>query len=183
MTFDIEKKQALSKIDKSRKGDIDEPILPLIEKINSTNDYYTTSSCSGRIMLIIPGIRKNKTTWPFVSHKKIRISELSDSLEDLPDLAMWFRMEHPIIHIACRDLKAAELLLKKTNDSGFRRSSLIAFSNRVIAEIMIPEKMDVPISEKRELLVSLEYIKYLIKAANSKLASSHKKLEKLGQLF
>ncbi len=183
MTFYIEKKQALSKIDKSRKGEIDKPILPLIEKINSTEDYYTTSSCSGRIMLIIPGIKKNKTTWPFVSHRKIKVSDLSVSLKNLPKEAMWLRMEHPIIHIACRDLKAAEILLKRTNDTGFRRSSLIAFSNRIIAEIMIPEKMDVPISEKGELLVSIEYIRYLIKAANSKLASSHKKLEKLKLLF
>lgn len=45
------KKQALSGVDFSRKGSIDEAILDLVAFINIQPDYFTTSSCSGRIIL------------------------------------------------------------------------------------------------------------------------------------
>ena len=46
MNFDKEKKEFLSKKDKSRKGSIDNKIKKLVNKINSLPDFYTTSSCS-----------------------------------------------------------------------------------------------------------------------------------------
>lgn len=38
--------------DLSLKGSIDEQILSLIEKINSHEDFVTTSSCSGRTVVL-----------------------------------------------------------------------------------------------------------------------------------
>jgi len=38
-----------SKMDLSRKGAVDEPIVELIAFINQSSSYFTTSSCSGRI--------------------------------------------------------------------------------------------------------------------------------------
>ena len=35
--------------DKSRKGSLDAPIEELVWELNSQENYYTTSSCSGRI--------------------------------------------------------------------------------------------------------------------------------------
>jgi len=37
--------------DKSRKGSVDVKILKLVEGINLTEDFFTTSSCSGRAIL------------------------------------------------------------------------------------------------------------------------------------
>ncbi|KAG0305725.1 hypothetical protein BGZ99_001997, partial [Dissophora globulifera] len=42
--------------DKSPKGYVDEPLLPLIVLINSHSDYVTTSSCSGRICTYLEGV-------------------------------------------------------------------------------------------------------------------------------
>ncbi|KAF9997255.1 hypothetical protein BGZ79_009049 [Entomortierella chlamydospora] len=42
--------------DKSPKGYVDEPLLPLIVLINNHNDYVTTSSCSGRICTYLEGL-------------------------------------------------------------------------------------------------------------------------------
>ncbi|MBU4242426.1 MAG: hypothetical protein KKF52_04295, partial [Nanoarchaeota archaeon] len=39
-------------MDKSPQGHIDEDIKPLLEKINKHKEYETTSSCSGRIVLL-----------------------------------------------------------------------------------------------------------------------------------
>ena len=50
--FEKEKQDFLSKKDKSKKGSIDDGIIGLINLINSKSDYYTTSSCAGRIVLL-----------------------------------------------------------------------------------------------------------------------------------
>ena len=47
------KKDILSKEDKSSKGDWDKRIIELCDKINSSEKYYTTSSCSGRVIVML----------------------------------------------------------------------------------------------------------------------------------
>lgn len=46
------KKQCMSKIDLSKKGSVDEDISDVVAFINDSDNYFTTSSCSGRITLI-----------------------------------------------------------------------------------------------------------------------------------
>ena len=59
-TFDIEKERVLKeKSDISRKGNIDEPIIDLVKYINWQTNYYTTSSCSGRIAIFINEVQNN----------------------------------------------------------------------------------------------------------------------------
>jgi tRNA wybutosine-synthesizing protein 3 len=183
MSFDVRKKATLAKIDKSKKGEIDIQILPLIKKINRSGDYYTTSSCAGRIMLIVPGKRKDMSKWIFVSHEQVKHADLKKHLMQPEKDTMWLRMEPPIIHVCCRSLECAERLIKHANASGFRRSSLITAGKRMIVEIMIPEKMDAPISDKGRMLVDDVYLKFLLQQANMKLKASRKRLEKLSTIF
>ena len=50
--FHREKERVLrGKDDLSRKGSVDQPIIGLVDHINSLDQYYTTSSCSGRIIV------------------------------------------------------------------------------------------------------------------------------------
>ena len=49
--FEKQKRIATSGVDFSRKGSIDVKIVDLSLFINSEKDYFTTSSCSGRIIL------------------------------------------------------------------------------------------------------------------------------------
>lgn len=51
-SFDSQKSAAIDGQDFSRKGSVDEPIKDLVEFINVHNQYFTTSSCSGRILVI-----------------------------------------------------------------------------------------------------------------------------------
>ncbi|KAF9433166.1 hypothetical protein BGZ76_009805 [Entomortierella beljakovae] len=48
--------------DKSPKGYVDEPLLPLIVLINNHKDYVTTSSCSGRICTYLEGLDESGTS-------------------------------------------------------------------------------------------------------------------------
>ena len=49
--FKQQKATCLSKTDFSRKGSVDERISDLVQFINACDQYFTTSSCSGRICL------------------------------------------------------------------------------------------------------------------------------------
>ena len=49
--FSTQKQAAFAGKDLSRKGSVDEPIKDLVEFINSLDSYFTTSSCSGRIIV------------------------------------------------------------------------------------------------------------------------------------
>ncbi len=81
--FDNQKKNCLNKKDKSKKKTIDKDIKPLIDSINSHKDYYTTSSCSGRILLIEKKTdKKQDARFAFVEHKKADYSAIKKSLHE-----------------------------------------------------------------------------------------------------
>ncbi len=187
MDFQNDKKHALEKIakfDKSKKGSVDKEIASLIKLINAHSDFYTTSSCAGRIMLFRETVgKKNESGWLFISHSQVKMKELLPYLSNLPKETLWLRMEAPILHICAKDMDAADKLLKIANDSGFRRTSILSFKKRIIIEIFIPEKMDTPISENKKLLVKEDYLKTLIRHANSRLKKSRNKLKKFEKLF
>jgi len=82
-SFNQRKKDVLSKIDKSSVGKWDEKIISLCKKINSKENYYTTSSCSGRIMLMIDQEKKGENLFLFVSHDKISFKELKKELDKI----------------------------------------------------------------------------------------------------
>ena len=50
--FSSEKARVLSKVDLSRKGSVDEPVAELVGYINSLDQFYMTSSCSGRLAVL-----------------------------------------------------------------------------------------------------------------------------------
>ena len=179
MNFLNEKKQALSKLDRSKKGDLDEHILELVKLINKHPSFYTTSSCSGRIMLIKPSKIKHEAQWLLSSHDPIKIDDLP--LDRLTNETVWFRVEPPILHICAKDLEAASIFLKKANENGFRRSAIITFKKRIIIEILFVQKMDVPMS--RNITLSKDYLELLVYEANKKLLESREKIRKLEQIF
>ena len=47
--FEKQKASCLSQVDLSKKGSIDDQIMALVQYINAKDNYFTTSSCSGRI--------------------------------------------------------------------------------------------------------------------------------------
>ena len=46
------KAQCLNKADLSRKGSVDEDVLEIVQLLNGQEQFFTTSSCAGRIILL-----------------------------------------------------------------------------------------------------------------------------------
>src|SRR3989338_2543424 len=145
MPFLNQKKTFLAKQDKSKKGSLDERIIPLITLINSKERYYTTSSCSGRVYFWKGSGKKNETEWLNVSHDIISPHFLdlysfdSHSLERV----LWLRLEGFILHVACKDLNAAEELLEVARGI-YKKSCLLSTTNKIIVEIRGGEIIEMP---------------------------------------
>lgn len=73
MLFDKQKKDTLSKQHKSIKKTVDPRIRKLVGLINGKENYYTTSSCSGRVVLLEKSMHdKQEAKWLYVTHEKAK---------------------------------------------------------------------------------------------------------------
>ena len=171
MGFASDKSTFLAKEDKSLKGSIDRHIKFLCDAINANDSFYTTSSCSGRIVLLnIPDSgKKNESEWLFVSHDEAGEYAISSELTDLPDGEIWFRFEPLIIHVACETVADAGTLIKALQDAGFKHSGVISLSRKIVVEIIGNQRLDTIIAKDRTLLVTDAYISMLVETANRKM--------------
>jgi len=187
MSFEEDKKKTLKKMcfnDKSDKGSVDEPIKSLLDKINKLEGYYSTSSCSGRIILIkIPKSgSKKEAEFLYRTHDKAKASEVITVIKKLlnyKDKSVWLRQEPAILHVASRTLKDASKLLRVAGLIGFKRCGLFEVEKRFILELMSTEKIDTIIAKDGKVLVSDDYLKVLVDEANKKLARTWEKTQKL----
>jgi tRNA wybutosine-synthesizing protein 3 len=182
ITFSRRKQDCLSKNDKSSIGEWDEPILKLCDKINKLENYYTLSSCSGRIVLIKNLEKKQPGMFIFRSHEKVSFEELQRILKEAEKNkeTLIFKQEQPIIHVACENLKDSEKMLKKAQESGFKHSGIISIlENRIVVEIIGSEQLALPILEKGKILVDNNFLEILLKESNRRLEKGWEKINKL----
>jgi tRNA wybutosine-synthesizing protein 3 len=183
--FERRKKQQLSKSDRSDVGGIDKKIAGLCSKINKSKDYYTTSSCSGRIVIIRNPLGKKPGVFLYRSHQKVSFKEIMKEIKKIADEGVekgvvYFKQEPAIMAIACKDLESAGKLLYIAREKvGFKNSGIMSLKKRVIAEIRATEYLALPIMNAGKLIVSEDYLCDLIKEANSRLERTWKKIKKL----
>jgi len=178
MNFEKNKKQFLSKPDKSFIGGIDKPILPLVKLLNSKSDYYTTSSCAGRILLIKDTNQKLKKAFVFVTHGKVSFNKVLKELKNVKDKELiYFKHDPCILHVACKDFDSALKLVSIARDLGWKKSGVISKKN--IVELVSTEVLAAPIMFNKKVLVSEDYLKVLVSEANKKLFRTRKKISDL----
>jgi len=206
-SFQKRKKDVLSKLDKSSKKSWDVKIVSLCEKINSLENFYTTSSCSGRIVLIVDNSKKVPGLFVKVWHEKINFEDLKDSLEDVhlkvyPLICRMeqagakkniiFKQEPVILHVACKSLEESLDFLKKARLVGFKRGGIISGGRRFMIELIGTEKIEFPIiSDGAPKGVqphtlkgtSDEFLKLIVKKSNENLERGWKKIEKLKNIL
>lgn len=184
MSFEKDKQNILSKKDKSAKGSVDKEIQDLCNKINSLENYYTTSSCAGRIVVIkLPESgRKNEAEWLFVSHSPVTLADVRavlDKPDKIPDEEVWFKFEPFILHVACRDIEAANKMLQIIHETGLKRAGIISLSKKLIIEIIGNEHIAAPLARKKELLINEKYLQELVFSANAMMGKNLENIKKL----
>ena len=179
MSFQEQKKKQLSKIDKSSIGSWDSKIKKLCNKINKKKNYYTTSSCAGRVVLLKGGVEKMRNAFLFRTHDKIKFLELKKALEGVEYKGLVeFQQSTCILHVACSDLESAQKLITKGKDSGWKHSGIMG-GKRNMVELHSTEKMSFPIMKEGKILVDDNFLKIVVKEANGKLERTWEKVGKL----
>lgn len=176
------KEKALNSLIKAKnEKKLDEDIEEIINIINSHKKYFTTSCCSGRIVLLeIPEIG-NKKAAKFIGkwHRKIQYKELVESIKSAKSGMLWLLAQSPIIHIITSTYFLADKIIKIAISSGFKNSGFKSVKNNIIVEICSTERFDCPIGNNGQLLISDEYLKFLFKISNHIINRSGKKIKNL----
>ncbi|KAG2688300.1 hypothetical protein I3760_09G088800 [Carya illinoinensis] len=179
--------------DKSPKGTLDAPIIPLLNTLNHHPSYFTTSSCSGRISILSQPKHTNNDnntkkkarggTWLFVSHDPADTDSVisllfpPESTHQQPHSELVLRFEPLIVAVECKDLASAQSLVSTAISSGFRESGITSAGKRVIVAIRCSIRMEVPLGTTEKLLVSPEFVRYLVDVANEKMEANRKRTE------
>ncbi|PNJ71883.1 tRNA wybutosine-synthesizing protein 3 homolog isoform X6 [Pongo pygmaeus] len=144
------KAQCLSKADLSRKGSVDEDVVELVQFLNMRDQFFTTSSCAGRILLLDGGIngfevQKQNCCWLLVTHKLC-------VKDDVHSVAI---------------------------DAGFRNSGItVGKRGKTMLAVRSTHGLEVPLSHKGKLMVTEEYIDFLLNVANQKMEENKKRIER-----
>ncbi|KAM9688600.1 tRNA wybutosine-synthesizing protein 3 homolog isoform 2-T2 [Trichechus inunguis] len=157
--FRRSKAQFLGKADLSRKGSVDEDVVELVQLLNTRDQFFTTSSCAGRILLLDGGVngfevQKQNCCWLLVTHKPCIKDDVIVALKKANGDAI-LKFEPFILHVQCRQLKDAQLLAVRSTHS-----------------------LEVPLSHNGKLMVTEEYIDFLLNIANQKMEENKKRIER-----
>lgn len=156
--------------DKSPQGFIDKDIILLLKLLNSLG-YKTTSSCSGRIVLlkISKAGDKGKAEWLYKTHAKADYKEIFNLLKNEK---IWFLQEPFILHVKCQNLNSAQRLLTIARNTGFKISGITSTKNYTV-ELRGTERIETVLYKNDE-----KYIKLLVEEANKKLKMTKEKIKR-----
>jgi len=119
LTFLEQKRRALERL---RIRGADDEVEGIIEKLNGFESFFTTSSCSGRIALIsVPEIGAKREADFFGKwHRPVKLTEVLEAMNSAEKGEIWLISQSPILHVSCRRLESAKVLLQIAMESGFK---------------------------------------------------------------
>ena len=173
------KNKALKKLEKDKNEDkIDDDIKEIINLINSFEDYYTSSSCAGRIVIIELPELGNKREAKFLGkwHREVEFREIKTAI-DLANFGMiWLLAQSPILHVNSKSNLSADKLIKIAISSGFKNSGIKSFTGNVVIEICSTERLDSHIGNDGLLFFNPKHLKLIVDISNIIIKRSKKKL-------
>ncbi|GAB6100960.1 hypothetical protein JCM16138_01830 [Thermococcus atlanticus] len=181
--FDEQKARAMEGLRRAlAENKVDGDIIPLLEEINSLDNYFTTSSCSGRISVMeMPHFGdKVNSVWLGKWHREVTVGEVLEAIGRHSKGQLWFLVRSPILHVSAKTMEDAVKLLNLAIGLGFKYSNIKSVSHKkLLVEIRSTERMDVPLGSDGELWVDEEYIKKIVNLANAQVRRIKGKLKRL----
>jgi len=184
--FEMVKRRHKKRLEEAvKKREADEAIIPLCEFINSTRHFFTSSSCSGRILLLaLKGKRKRDASFHRKWHRKVSFEEVWRGIEDAKNCELWFKTEPFIIHIGASSLKKAEKILDIKNKAGVKRGGIIvAKPGKFILELIGTEEIALPVKFGDKIIVSKSFMKEVVRKANEKIEANFERLKKFESII
>ncbi len=147
--FAARKRAFLDRLEReASQGRVDEDIYPLLRRLNELPWLYTTSSCSGRILLAsvrTPSYSKGKGFVPIAKwHRAVTAEEVHRAVEPHGDV--WMLVRGGILHVAVSSARRAYELISLAHKTGHKHSGIIAVNRAgIIVEILGEERLDIPL--------------------------------------
>jgi len=180
--FNMTKKHHKETYEEAKKmGRMDEDFIPLCDYIVKTKNYFTSSSCAGRIALIGLGEEETKQESAFYRkwHRTVKPKEVLDAIKDFKGGVLYFKQEPIILHLGTNNLENAKKLLIYCESIGVKRAGIkVAKDGKFIVEMLGTQSITAPIKEGK-MTASTEYIKYLIKKGNEKFKKNQELIKKM----
>jgi len=183
--FDMTKKHHKETYEEAKTiGRMDEDFIPLCDYIIKTKNYFTSSSCAGRIALIGLGEDETKQESAFYRkwHRTVKESEVLEAVHEFKGTVLWFKQEPLILHLGTNNLENAKKILTLCEKAGIKRAGIkVAKKGKFITEILGTQNINAPIKEGK-MSVNDEYLKYLVEKGNEKFKKNQELIEKLYEL-
>lgn len=167
-----------------KENEADKKMLSLCNYINSTENFFTSSGCAGRIMLLglYGKATKEQSYFHRKWHRKVKFAELWNGIKAKSKGVLWFKMEPLIIHIGAKNLEDANLLLNVMRNAGIKRGGIIvAKQGKCIAEFVGTQSISLPVKKEKKILIEKQYMQEILAEGNKKLKNNYillKRLEK-----
>ncbi|MFH1448564.1 MAG: hypothetical protein ABIG39_06910 [Candidatus Micrarchaeota archaeon] len=176
-SFKKGKLQLLSKC--KAKGEVDSRLTNILDSINTNQELVTSSSCSGRIVLLEIAEKKGDAHFYRKWHREVGFDEVWEALRDYKGKKkLWFRCEAFIIHIFAEEIEAATSLLKLARKAGFKRGGIWGFKNDwPFLELIGTNGFSLPVFDKKPL-TSKTHCEYILKTANKTLKKNYSQLKR-----
>ena len=169
--FEERKKKALEKLNEAIKNKkVDKPIKDFLIKINEYKNVYTTSSCAGRIVVLVDKGSKKDSFFAGKWHDLIKAEIVWNKIvEYSKENLVWLKQEPFILHIVCKELKDAANIIKIARDVGFKHSGIISMKKeKIVCEINGIDRVEIPAVINGKIVISKDFFYDLIDFMNSK---------------
>ena len=187
MEFSQYKSKAMQKLESAlSEGLVDESVISVLNSFNSHPDIFTTSSCAGRIQLIVlPDIgRKDSVELREKWHRPVEFQEVKDAITNLdvpPNSIVILQGQSPIFHVSCRTMELAQKFRGIVHSQGWKYSSLITGNeDKWVVEVLSANRIDNLLF--RNGLIDPpgdERLKFMIEESNKILIKAQARLEAL----
>ena len=187
MEFSQYKSKAMQKLESALSdGLVDEGVISVLNSFNSHPDIFTTSSCAGRIQLIVlPDIgRKDSVELRKKWHRPVEFQEVKDAITNLdvpPNSIVILQGQSPIFHVSCRTMELAQKFRGIVHSQGWKYSSLITGNeDKWVVEVLSANRIDNLLFRNGVIdPPDDERLKFIIEESNKILIKAQARLEAL----
>lgn len=160
---------------------VDMQMIPLCKFISLTENFFTSSCCSGRIVLLNLDEKEEKREKAF--HRKwhctVKFQEILEGISESSGENLWLKQEPFIIHIGANSLKNANIALEAMHSSGIKRGGInVAKSGKFLLEFIGSNVLSVPVKVSGKKIVENMFLEKIVEISNKKLERNYKALER-----
>ena len=187
MEFSQYKSKAMQKLESAlSEGLVDEGVISVLNSFNSHPDIFTTSSCAGRIQLIVlPDIgRKDSVELRKKWHRPVEFQDVKDAITNLDvpsNSIVILQGQSPIFHVSCRTIELAQKFRGIVHSQGWKYSSLITGNeDKWVVEVLSANRIDNLLFRNGVIdPPDDERLKFIIEESNKILIKAQARLEAL----